>query len=154
MPYVLDISSLPDTFENAEFSGVVSIVQSDPLVPEPPITTITVARSADFTLGPNIATDIGAGSVTISGQYNSNFISGGIQFLDKDQKPQTVLKFADVPSDFSTVVSYSPSGVSSGVATYTITVNGNVAGSVTQTVINNYTTGRDALVALVAKGKF
>lgn len=154
MAYTIDTTSLPDTFENVTFSGVVNIVPADSNIAEPAITSITVSRSEQFTLGPNVDINTSANTVTISGQYNSNFISGGIQFLDKDSKPQTVLKFADVPSDFSTVISYAPSGVSTGVATYTISVNGNVAGSVTQTIINNYSTGRDALVALVAKGKF
>jgi hypothetical protein len=154
MAYIIDTSSLPDTFENVNFSGVVGIVPEDANVSEPAITTITVIRSEQFTLGPNITPNVTSNNVTISGQYNSNFTTGGISFLDKDSKSQTVQKFTDVPSDFSTVISYTPSGVSSGVATYTISVNGNIAGNVTQTVINNYSTGRDALVALVAKGKF
>lgn len=154
MSYTVSSSTLPDTLENTYFSGVISLVPADPLVPEPAITSITVTRGTQFTLGPNIATDIVANTVTISGQYNSNFISGGITFLDKNSKSQTVLKFTDVPSDFSTVVSYSPSGVSTGDAIYTISVNGDTIGTVTQTVINNYSTGRDSLVALVAKGKF
>lgn len=153
MPYTLSSSTLPDTLENTYFSGVIGLVPDDP-VAEPPITAIAVTRSAQFTFGPNIATDIAGNSVTISGQYSGNFSAGGITFLDKDSKSQTVLKFTDVPSDFSTVISYSPSGTSNGDATYTISVNGNVAGTVTQTVINNYSTGRDSLVALVAKGKF
>jgi Tfp pilus assembly protein FimT len=152
MPFTLSSSTLPDTLENTDFSGVVTVVPDDPAVDI--VTSITVARGSQFTLGPNIATDISANTVTISGQYSGNFSAGGITFLDKDSKSQTVLKFTDVPSDFSTVISYSPSGTSNGDATYTVSVNGNVAGTVTQTVINNYSTGRDALIALVAKGKF
>lgn len=159
MGYILDTTSLSDTLENVDFSGVVGIVPDptdDPNVALPAITSITVVRGTQFTLGPNIATSIGSGSgsVTVSGQYNNNFTTGGIKFLDKDSKPQTVLKFTDVPSDFSTVTSYSPSSVSDGNATYAVTVNGDTIGTVTQKVINNYSTGRDALTALVAKGKF
>jgi hypothetical protein len=154
MPYILDTTTLADVLEHTDFSGVVGIVQSDPNIADPPITTITVTRGSQYTLGPNITSNISGNSVTISGQYTDNFTTGGITFLDKDSKSQTVQKFTDVPADFSTVVSYSPSGVSFGDALYTITVNGNIAGNVTQTVINNYSTGRDSLIALVAKGKY
>lgn len=154
MAYIIDTTTLPDVLEHASFTGVVGIIQADPNVADPPITSITVTRGAQYTLGPNITSNISGNSVTISGQYTDNFTTGGITFLDKDVKAQTVQKFTDVPADFSTVISYIPSGVSTGDAVYTITVNGNIAGNVTQTVINNYSTGRDSLVALVAKGKF
>jgi len=158
MAYVLAVSTLDDIYENVSFSSTVSIISTaNPLAdpPEdadPPITSIVVTPgSAEY--GSNVSVSVSGSSFTISGKYADNF-SNDIYYLDNKSVSQLVHKFKDVPADFTVVYKLVASPTASTVATYGVTVNSNNIGTVSQTIKNNYSVGRDALIDLVAKGKY
>lgn len=131
------------------------------------VTAVYVFKGPNTT-GPNIT--INGSSVNITGAYAEIFPKS-ITYLDVNRAPQTIPKFEDLPAKFFLLTNYTASHSSSVVAEYYVTADldgqtggghggssspqSNVLmGTVTQTVTNDYTAGKNALQAAVPKGIF
>ena len=150
MAFGLSPTSLTQILEATDFSRTVTIT-SDPM--DPPITSIIVSRIGD--ISGNLVISIEAESFTIAGQYTNNFV-GSLSYLDARKKEKVVTTknpFKQLEPRYFIVTEYLASSETSFVASYQVSVNGNVVGTVTQQVNNNYTPGKDSLIAAVAGGQ-
>jgi hypothetical protein len=150
MAFGLSPTSLTQILEATDFSRTVTITSS---LMDPPITSIIVSRIGD-TSG-NLVISIEEESFTISGQYTNNFI-GSLSYLDARKKAKVITTknpFKQLEPRYFIVTEYLASLETSFVASYQVSVNGNVVGIVTQQVNNNYTPGKDSLIAAVAGGQ-
>ena len=128
-------------------------------VPVDPTVYYTVVRSG-HTEGSNVS--ISGNVITISGQYRNNFTQS-ITYLDLDRIPQTVGRFDQLPDEYFIVSNYTAPAERAVTAEYQVyrhsidsedTAQSDMyVGSITQTVLNNYTPGRDSLKAAVIKGE-
>lgn len=122
---------------------------------EPVIYSVVKIQNAN---GPEIA--VSGNVITISGEYENNF-QQSIAYLDTDRNPAVVTGFNQLPEQYFIVSNYTAPAVSTITAEYAVfrqTVNDpegilTPVGQITQSVINNYTPGRDSLKAAVAKGQ-
>lgn len=150
MAFGLSPTSLTQILEATDFSRTVTITSA---ALDPPITSIVVSPIGEISGDLTIST--GAESFTISGQYTNNFV-GSVSYLDARKKAKTITTknpFAQLEPGYFIVTEYLASSESSFVASYQVTVNGNVIGTVTQQVNNNYTPGKNSLIAAVAGGQ-
>lgn len=129
------------------------------------ITKVYVFKG-EYTSGPNIA--INGATVSISGAYVSVFPKS-ITYLDTARAAQTIPVFEDLPETFFLLTNYTASRDRTKIAEYLVhadtdgeiegggfgTAQSNVyVGTITQTVMNDYTAGKNALQASVPKGIF
>jgi hypothetical protein len=129
------------------------------------VTSVRVFRG-QYATGTNIT--INGSSISINGAYSSVFPKS-ITYLDVDRVAQTVSKFEDLPEKFFLLTNYTASQSSSVNAQYFVYADttGNAtsesgagaqsnvfAGTISQTVTNDYTAGQLALQAAVPKGIF
>ena len=135
--------------EDTTFSSTVSI-SSDMF--DPPITSIAVVKGINTAGTITITIDTGADTFTISGKYNDNFPKV-INYLDVNKSPQTATYFSELPAEYFLVNEYLAGSVTSLIASYSVSVNGSTIGTVTQTILNNYTVGQTALKAAVVQGQ-
>lgn len=152
MPYTLSTSTLTQILEGSDFSESVSVLKTNL---DPVITSITVSPVEPINGNINIGVNVVGESFTISGQYLNNF-DKKITYLDDRLDTQVVSSkkaFDAVPDSYFTITEYIASRDTVFTAAYSVTVNGSNIGAITQQVNNNYTPGRDALIAAVQKGK-
>jgi hypothetical protein len=150
MAFGLSPTSLTQILEATDFSRTVTIT-SGPL--DPTITSITVSQIGD--ISGNLVISIQEESFTISGQYTNNF-SGSLSYLDARKNAKVITTknpFKQLEPRYFIVTEYLASLEASFVASYQVSVNGSVVGIVTQQVNNNYTPGKDSLIAAVAGGQ-
>jgi len=157
MAISLSTTTLPAIDENVEIAEIITISRTL-IPPDPEITSVVVTKGANtegnvvITVGePDLIS--GNVSLTFSGRYNDNF-TNSITYEDGNQQVQTVGKFADITAGFNFVSEYLADGTGSVTASYSVVVNGSELGPVTQLINNNYTPGKDNLVAYVAQGKY
>ena len=149
---------LGSVMEHEQFSESVtvrigSLTDTTP-APEDPTVYYTMARVGS-TNGANI--NIAGNVITISGEYSNNF-QQSITYLDTDRIPRIVGRFDQLPEEYFIVSNYTAPAVRSVTAEYAVYSHSSISsdiyvGSITQTVINNYTPGRDSLKAAVIKGQ-
>ena len=152
---------------NVTVSGNTSINEYDPNVSV--IATVTANTSVYgtlaairvvrgvYALGTNVS--INGNTVSISGAYAGVFPKT-ITYLDVNRVSQTIPKFEDLPTKFFLLTNYVASQTRSVVAEYDVYIDatGNAiqsnvfAGTISQTVTNDYTAGKNALQAAVPKG--
>jgi len=150
MAYSLSTNTLTQILEATDFSRTVTINSA---ALDPPITSITVTKVGE--INGNIVITTGASSFTISGQYNNNFTKT-VTYQDKNKESVTVTSktaFSALPADYFMIVEYLASLTTTFTASFTVAVNGSYIDTVTQQVNNNYTPGKDSLIAAVAGGK-
>jgi hypothetical protein len=129
------------------------------------VTSVQVFRG-QYATGTNIT--INGTSISVSGAYSGVFPKS-ITYLDVNRVPQTIPKFEELPEKFFLLTNYTASHTTSVTAEYFVYVDtsGNVtseigsaaqsnvyAGTISQTVTNDYTAGKNALQAAVPKGIF
>jgi hypothetical protein len=122
------------------------------------VTLVQVFRGAHAT-GTNVS--INGNVISITGAYAEVFTKS-ITYLDVNRAPQTIPKFEDLPDKFFLLTNFTAPPVGSVVAEYKVyyDTTGNViqsnvfAGTISQTVTNDYTAGKNALQAAVPKGIF
>lgn len=149
-----------------EYSDAVNITAT--VVPDSEdgnITKVYVFKGT-YTSGPNVV--ISGESVSITGAYISIFPKS-ITYLDTDRVPQTVPTFEDLPETFFLLTNYTASRDRTKIAEFLVHADtdgeiegggrGNAqsnvyVGTITQTVTNDYTAGKNALQAAVPKGIF
>jgi hypothetical protein len=154
MAYTLSTVVLTEILEATNFTRTVNVIVDGF---DPPISSIGVTKAADVNGNIVITTELtpSSNSFTISGQYNNNFTQA-IKFLDSNKQENTITSktaFGQLPAGYFMMVEYLASSSTSFIASYQVSVNGNLIGTVTQQVNNNYTPGRDALIAAVAGGQ-
>jgi len=157
MAISLSSTTLPAIEENTEIAQTITVGRL--LVPlDPLISSVVVTKGAN-TAG-NVVVTVGSpefvtGNVTItfSGRYNDNFTKA-ITYEDGDKQVKTVAKFTDIESGYNFVSEYLSVGPSTLTASYSVLVNGDELGPVTQVINNNYTIGKDYLIQYVAQGKY
>jgi hypothetical protein len=168
---VLSTNILTPILEFTDFSRTVNVIRTDPMF-DPPITSIEVTKEFDpilFFGALDIITD-NSSFFTLSGKYSNNFIDS-LKYLDENKNEQVIkskspyLQTAildnpntnpisvQLPKNYFMIVEYLASTESSFIAKYKVNVNGSFLSYVTQIVNNNYTVGRDALIAAVTQGK-
>jgi hypothetical protein len=157
MAITLSTTALPAIEENTEIAQTITVGRL--LVPpDPAISSVVVTKGAN-TSGNVVVTisDPGliSGNVTItfSGRYNDNFTKA-ITYEDGDKQVKTVTKFTDIEPGYNFVSEYLSTGPSTLTASYSVLVNGDELGPVTQIINNNYTIGKDYLIQYVAQGKY
>ena len=152
---------LSSVMEQEQFSESVTVrlgFQSNTTLADPDV-YYTVVRSG-HTNGANVG--IEGNVITISGAYSNNF-QQSITYLDTDRIPRTVDRFDQLPEEYFIVSNYTAPAERTVTAEYAVYSHSQGAessissdiyvGSITQTVINNYTPGRDSLKAAVIKGQ-
>lgn len=160
MAYSLSPTILTPISEATTFTHTVNIQLADL---DPAITSLVVTPAANvggilnitnnLTLDPAAALD--ANTFVISGQYKNNFISS-LKYLDKSKVETTITSkttFQELPPEYFTVVEYLASTEPSFTAVFSVQINGNIIGNVTQQVNNNWTPGKESLISAVAGGK-
>jgi hypothetical protein len=157
MAITLSTTTLPAIEENTDIAQTITVGRL--LVPpDPAISSVVVTKGAN-TSGNVVVTisDPGliSGNVTItfSGRYNDNFTKA-ITYEDGDKQVKTVTKFTDIEPGYNFVSEYLSTGPSTLTASYSVLVNGDELGPVTQIINNNYTIGKDYLIQYVAQGKY
>lgn len=154
---------LSSVMEHEQFSESVTVrlgFQSNTTpAPVDPTVYYTVVRSG-HTNGADVS--IEGNVITISGAYNNNF-QQSITYLDTDRIPRTVDRFDQLPEEYFIVSNYTAPAERTVTAEYAVyshslgaesSISSDIyVGSITQTVINNYTPGRDSLKAAVIKGQ-
>lgn len=144
--------------EYLETISIIVEVTSNTQAGDDTVQSITIVPGLHST-GANISYSSNNANIGyITGTYN-NVFPKTVTYLDSNRVSQTISSFDQLPKDFFLLSGYSPSPSRSETAIYYVyanfTSNGNVfMGSVSQTVINNYTTGRNALQESVPKGQF
>ncbi len=154
MAYTLSTVVLTEILEATDFTTTVNVTAG---AMDPPITSIVVTRADDVSGNLVITTALtpSSNSFTISGQYNNNFTKT-IKFLDSNKQESTITSktaFNQLPAGYFMMVEYLASSSTTFSASYQVSINGNLIGTVTQQVNNNYTPGKDALIAAVAGGQ-
>lgn len=171
MAIILSTTILDPTLEFTDFTRTVNVIRTDPMF-DPAITSIVVTKEFDPILyfgNLNISTN-NSSFFTISGKYSNNFIDS-LKYLDENKNEQVINSKSpylqnvildnpdtnpisvQLPKNYFMIVEYLASAQTSFVAKYKVDVNGSFLSYVTQIVNNNYTVGRDALIAAVTQGK-
>lgn len=160
MAYSLSPTTLAPISEATTFTRTVNVALT---ASDPAITSLVVTPAANVSgilsitnnLTLNPSAPLNANTFTISGQYKNNFIAS-LKYLDKSKVETTITSkttFQELPAEYFTVVEYLASTEPSFMATFSVQVNGNVIGNVTQQVNNNWTPGQESLISAVAGGK-
>lgn len=160
MSYSLLPTTLTPVQEATAFTRTVNIALTST---SPAISSLVVTPAANvggmLTVTNNLTLDPGApldsNTFSIVGQYQNNFISS-LKYLDIDKAEKTIVSktsFQELPAEYFTVVEYLASTEVNFTACYSVEINGNIIGNVTQQVNNNYTPGKESLIAAVAGGK-
>jgi len=160
MAYSLSPTILAPISEATAFTRTVNIAL---IANSTAITSLVVTPAANvsgiFSITNNLTLDpsapLDANTFVISGRYKDNFIAQ-LKYLDTGKVETTITSktiFQELPPEYFTVVEYLASTETSFMAMFSVQINGNVIGNVTQQVNNNWTPGRDSLIAAVAGGK-
>ena len=158
MAITLSTTTLTAVTENADISETITVGRVLLPMPDPAISSVVVTKGANTAGNIEIAVSapsliFGNVTITFTGRYNDNF-SKTITYEDGDKAVQTVTKFQDIEPGYNFISEYlAPSG-GSITADYSVVVNGEELGPVTQVINNNYTPGKDFLVQFVAQGKY
>lgn len=127
------------------------------------VTAVRVNRGP-HAVGPTIG--INGSTISVTGAYSGVF-PRSITYLDLNRKPVTVSKFEDLPPRFFLLTNYTASPLTSIAATYDVyadvsggtgpdavgPVSNVYVGTITQTVTNNYTSGKNALISAIPRGQ-
>ena len=151
----LTVSGNIEVFEYSPTVGVTATANTN----VGNVTITSVVRGA-YATGTNIS--FSGNVVSITGRYAEVFPKT-VTYLDVNRAVNTVNSFTDLPSEYFLISGYAASSVRTVDAEYIVYAdigdefysNSNVyIGTITQTVLNNYTPGRDALQVAVPKGQF
>ena len=117
---------------------------------EPIAATVTGVSANLSTEGLTI--NYSGSNVTISGRYINIFTEKTFEYLTTEpQKEVDITPYQDIPPKIYALTQFNPSKILSKTITYTISTTSGSA-SVTQTIQNNWDTGKAQMVQAVSRG--